>query len=119
MDGRAAPRSPEQEDTLISQPSYHWKFNIKQFIEFGWARGEDRRWRVGFGTLVFLPILVQHALPVDSPIQTRGILIASRCRCCRNHEVGILKVMYRVQLLTSIDRFEHYGDSKIPDECLI
>lgn len=31
----------------------------------------------------FLWKMVRHALPVDSRIQTRGIVLVSKCRCCQ------------------------------------
>lgn len=53
---------------LIFTPSDRGQFSTKEFTNIG----------------AFLWKLMLHALPVDTRIQTRGITLASRCRCCKN-----------------------------------
>lgn len=82
-----------QMDTLVFQPSEHGTFNIKDFLEHNRPQGEVRRWAcwiwhtcVPPNIPAFLQWVVRHASPVDSMIQTRGILLASLCCCCQNYE---------------------------------
>lgn len=76
---------------LIFTPSDRGQFSTKEFtkinrvprVDWIWAR---RIWNPHFPPNIgaFLWKLMLHALPVDTRIQTRGITLASRCRCCKN-----------------------------------
>lgn len=42
----------------------------------------------------FLWRMLLHALPIDSRVQSRGIVLAFGCRCCRNHEEENLRHIF-------------------------
>lgn len=88
-------------DTVIFTSSKNGSFSIADYIAQTRPCEVDRKWAkwiwnkfLPANISAFLWRLARHALPVDSRIQTRGILIASRCHCCHNHEVESLSHLF-------------------------
>lgn len=76
-------------DKLVYVPNEHDCFSNKSFVCLHRREGIKRRWASGiWGAFIppvistFLWKLLRHALPVDTRIQSRGIYLASRYRCC-------------------------------------
>lgn len=52
---------------------------------------------------IFFWSLVRHAIPVDSRIQSKGILFASRCRCCKApHSESLLHLFIHSKVAVAV-----------------
>lgn len=78
-------------DTLVYAPNDHGRFSTKTFLATRRPRTSKRRWNQWIWASFFPPDLstflwklLKHALPVDTRVQSRGIYLASGCRCCRD-----------------------------------
>lgn len=79
------------EDQLIYTPTKNGRFSTPNFFLMTSFCGVKRRWSDWVWNAIlppnisaFLWKLVRHALPVDCQIRSKGIIVASRCRCCVN-----------------------------------
>lgn len=88
---------PIEPDKLTFTPATHGMFSIKECIEHTRSWGIERRWANWIWNPCFPPNLstflwkvLRHALHVNSGIQTRGILLASRYCCCKEFNTETL-----------------------------
>lgn len=79
-----------QQDMLKFSLSENGKFSTKLYAKHILPQGKKRAWaRLIWHTtlppevVTFLWKLIRHALPVDSRISTKGVYMASKCRCCK------------------------------------
>lgn len=93
--------NPERKDRLVVTPSEHSEFNTKQVANLLHALGNPRRWvKLIWHSLLepkivtFLWKICRHAIPIDTRIQIRGVVMASRCRCCNNAQVESLRPLF-------------------------
>lgn len=82
-----------QQDVLIFTAEDLGKFSAKFYKKLNRQDGVKRSWAhwIWHRTLpsnisAFLWKVIRHAIPVDSRIRTKGIVMASRCHCCRAYE---------------------------------
>lgn len=73
-----------------------------------WAKWILRLW-VPPNISAFLWRMLRHTLPVDSRIQTRGILLASRCRCCNNPQQETIRHLF-TQSEVAMAVWKYFGE---------
>lgn len=83
-----------QRDVLIFTAEDSGNFAMKGFKRINRHEGVQRSWArcIWNRTLppniaAFMWKVIRHAIPVDSRIKTKGIIMASRCHCCSMYDV--------------------------------
>lgn len=78
-------------DKIIYTLNDRGEFSIKNYITSIRSQGATRLWAKWIWNSCFPPTiaaflwrLLRHDVPVDCRVQTRGIVLASRCRYCLN-----------------------------------
>lgn len=98
---RSVAHAPGQPYRLIYTPSDRGTFSTKIFTQNSCTHGVGRSWAKWIWNPAFSPNLaafswklIQHVLLVYCWIQTRGITLASRCRCCSTPQLESLRHLF-------------------------
>lgn len=85
---------PRKDDQLMCTLSDNGTFSTKKIAQLLHVPGNSRRSvkltchkSVQPKIATFLWKLCRHAIPVDTRVQSRRVVMASRCRCCANAQV--------------------------------
>lgn len=97
-------------DTVVFMLNEHGNFMVRDFVAPTRRRGVQRRranwiWKPCLPPYIssFLWRLSHHALVIDSQIQTKGIVLASRYRCCHNHGMeSLLHLFIRSEVACAV-----------------
>lgn len=104
---------PDVDDCLVFSRNRNGRYSIKKYIEDEQPELPEQPWtRLIWNKYTtcrvnsFMWRVVQHALPVDESIQSKGIVLSSRCVCCNSPSTETLEhVLVSSELARSVWHF--------------
>lgn len=92
---------PSQHDRIIFTATDNGKFHVKKYKALIRPQGNTRNWAkvIWHQTLppnisAFMWKIIRHAVPVDTRIKTKGVVMASRCHCCQAYKEESLNHLF-------------------------
>lgn len=101
---------PSQQDKLIFTGNDSGSFTSKSYQVIQCQQGRKRGWArwIWHGSLIpniaaFLWKILWYAIPVDSRLQSKGIIIASRYNCChQQNEETIVHLFLHLEIANAV-----------------